>query len=443
VVATYATPQPDLPEFLSGSLAIFTPVGKKSRSKAGPGAGSNADLKRFRRALRSLDLVDSRLDVVSWGQQVQRYVGDKTVNEWFDLDNSDYANVYDFTYSSFERATHFSVGWRSWPLAAECEWMLPRLRDAVARSGHAEPFLVEIGAGAGAAAATISAAIKVPVIAVDSHPKTLGLAEQFASRTGGTVESRVGDMPGLADVLGDAIPAAVFGMGIYRHLQPHDHSRGSFSHWVEMQHILATHQVGPEVASFTKALGGVDLILAEIMCSDYLAEMASGLFPFGYEIPKGGITRIDGATPEGPTVAHGIHFTTADLPERDPNLLIEMFSPLPRPHGYFEADLESDGAAEALRLSVEPTEFIEAAEVEYADGSGRLRREVFAWGDHLAGQYVSTTRGFRNLKFFPQKDLRTVLERLHDDDAELRELGKACVYPCRLPAPAWEGPLDA
>ena len=71
------------------------------------------------------------------------------------------------------------------------------------------------GAGAGAAAAVISAALKVPVIAVDSHPKTLGHAEQFASRTGGTVESRVAVIADLADALDDAAaPAAVFRTGI-------------------------------------------------------------------------------------------------------------------------------------------------------------------------------------------------------------------------------------
>jgi len=36
------------------------------------------------------------------------------------------------------------------------------------------------------------------------------------------------------------------------------------------------------------------LVLAEITCPDYLAETAAGVFPFGYDIPQGGITRIDG-----------------------------------------------------------------------------------------------------------------------------------------------------
>ena len=401
----------------------------------------NSDLKRCRRALRSLNLVDSRLDAEAWGQQVSKYVGEDDVDEWLE-GMSSFDEAYDFSYSSFERALHFSVGWRSWPLTAECEWMLPRLRDAITRSGHDEPFLVEIGAGAGAAAAVLSAALKVPVIAIDSHPKTLGLAEQFASRTGGTVESRVADIADLADVLNGAAPAAVFGMTIYRHMQPHDHNQSSFSDWVDMQQILATHRVDPNVARFIKALEGADLVLAEITCPDYLAEMAAGLFPFGYDVPKGGITRIDGAIPDEPTTAFGIHFTTADLPKRNPNLLIEMFSPLPRPYANFETDPDDGPPAEALRLSLEPTEFLEAAEIDYTDGSGRMRREVFGFGDRLIGRYFSTTKGYRNLRIFQRKDLEAGLEKLYADEAELSELGIASVHSCGLPAPLWGSPID-
>jgi hypothetical protein len=419
-------------------------VAKRSRAREQPGAGSNTDLKRCRRAQRSLNLVDSRLDVVEWGQQVSRYIGDDLVDQFLNLDpDGDHGRVYDFTYDSFEQALHFSVGWRSWPLAAECEWMLPRLRDAANRSNQPDPFLLEVGAGAGAAAAILSAALQIPILAVDSHPKTLGLAEQFASRTGGTVESAIAEIADLGDVLGGRIPTAVYGMGVYRHLQPHDHGEDEkFSDWANMQHILATHQVGPHVDSFITALEGADLVLAEMMCTDYLAEMASGLLRHGYEIPKGGMRRIDGATPEGPTTAFGIHFSTADLPNRDPNLLIEMFSPLPRPHGRFESDPDNDPAAEALRLSLEPTEFIEATELDYTDGSGRLRYEVFAPGEHLIGRYTSTSRGFRSLKFVPRQDLASLLRDLRTDTAGYEEVGTATAQPCHMPAPLWGSSAD-
>ncbi|MEU2004533.1 hypothetical protein ACH47B_26380 [Rhodococcus sp. NPDC019627] len=388
-----------------------------------------------------MDLVDSRLDLEAWSQQVGRYVGEDDMNEWLDK-SAGLDAAYDFSYSSFERAMHFSVGWRSSPLIAECEWMLPRLRDAITRSGHDEPFLVEIGAGAGAAAAIISAALKVPVIAIDSHPMTLGLAEQFASRTGGSVESRVADIADLADVLNGAVPAAVFGMTIYRHIQPHSHGKSSFSDWSYMQQLLLTHRVDPQVERFIKALAGADLLLSERTCNDYLAEIAAGLFPFGYDIPKDGIARIDGSTPGDPTIAFGLHFTTADLPKRNPNLLIEMFSPLPRPHGYFETEPGNNAAAEALRLSLEPTELVEATEINYSNGKGRLRREVFEWGDGMVGQYFAATSGARSLRILHKKDLDAALEQVRADEAGLAESGAASVEPCKLAAPLWGGPID-
>jgi len=414
----------------------------KSTSGDAEPAEFNADSARLKRALESLSLVDSELDEATWTGRVREQVGDEIADEWCELEAEVVGSEYDFTYGSFERAKHFSVGWRSGPLVAECAWMLPRLRDAIARSGHPEPFLVEIGAGAGAAAAVLSAALEVPVVAVDAHVLTSGLPEQFAQRTGGSVTSHIADIADLADVLDGSCPAVVFGMGIYRYLQPHQHRGDSFSDWFEMQRILATHEVGPHVDSFIAALNGADLMLSEIMCTDYLAEMASGLFKFGYEIPQGGIKRIKSSTPIEPTVAFGIHFTKADLPKRNPNLLIEMCSPLPRPYADFASDPNNDPQAEALRISLEPTEFIEAAEIDYTDGSGCLRHEVFGWGKHLIGQYVATTRGYRNLKFFPRNDLESVLEALNADEAKLEQAGAAAVDQCILPAPQWGGPLD-
>ena len=413
----------------------------KSKSDTAAPAESDSDSARLAQALKSLGLVDSTLDGDEWMRRVAKLVGDELADEWCELDVDDVEHAYEFSYSSFEKAKHFSVGWRSGPLAAECAWMLPRLRDAITRNGHAEPFLVEIGAGPGGAAAVLSAALQVPVIAVDAHPLTAGLPEQFAQCTGGDVTSHVADIADLAEVLEGRIPAAVFGMGIYRYLQPHQHGGCSFSHWVEMEHILATHTVDPHVTSFIAALGGADLVLSEQMCPDYLAEMASGLFAHGYEIPAGGLARITSATPTGPKAGFGIHFSTADLPPRNPNLLIEMCSPLPRPHAGFSSDFDNDPAAEALRLALEPTDLIEAVEIDDFDGPGRMRREVFGWGKHLVGQYVATTLGYRSLKFFARNELEAALESIRGNESELEEYG-ATIRDCTLPGPQWGGPAD-
>ena len=106
----------------------------------------NADGRRLIRALDSLGLVDSLLDQDAWIARVTEQVGDDIANQWYEFADgaSDVESEYAFTYGAFEKAKHFSVGWRSGPLAAECAWMLPRLRDAIDRSGHPEPFLVEV-----------------------------------------------------------------------------------------------------------------------------------------------------------------------------------------------------------------------------------------------------------------------------------------------------------
>lgn len=404
---------------------------------------ADADSARLARALESLGLVNSEIGENRWTRRVTEELGADIVRKWKKARKApDVGRTYDLTYGSFENAKHLSASFRSAPLAAECALMLPRLRDAITRSGHPEPFLVEIGAGPGAAAAVLSAALQVPVIAVDAHPLTAGLPEQFAQCTGGKVTSHVADIADLADVLDGRIPAAVFGMGIYRYLQPHQHGGDSFSYWFEMEQILATHTVEPHVASFITALGGADLLLSEQMCPDYFAEVASGLFKFGYKIPKGGIQRITVKMPTGSEAVYGLHFSTADLPARNPNLLMEMCSPLPRPHADFASDPGNDPAAEALRLSLGPTEFIEATEIVYIEHAVRHRREVFGFGKHLIGNYEATTQGYRNLKFFPRKDLEVKLAAIRENEAELEEAGAATIQPCTLPAPQWGGPLD-
>jgi hypothetical protein len=112
---------------------------------------------------------------------------------------------------------------------------------------------------------------------------TSGLPEQFAHCTGGKVTSRIADIADLAEVLDGRTPAAVFGMGIYRYLQTHQHRGDFFSDWLVKEQILDTHDIDPHVASFIAALGVADLLLSEQMCPDYLA--VSGLGTVQVRLP--------------------------------------------------------------------------------------------------------------------------------------------------------------
>ena len=90
------------------------------------------------------------------------------------------------------------------------------------------------------------------------------------------------------------------------------------------------------------------MVLFELMCTDYPAEMTSGLFKFGCEIPQGGMKRSTGSTPTQPTVVYGIRFIKTVAPKHNPNNLMEMRSPLPRRYADFASDPDNDPEAEYL-----------------------------------------------------------------------------------------------
>ena len=416
-------------------------MGRRRRAVTADAAAAGGDIKRFRKALRSLDLVDSRLDFESWSDRVARLVGKHRVEEYDALPSGDYESSYNFTYQSFDHALHFSVGWRSDPLRLECEWMIPRLRDALSRSDSSDPFLVEVGAGPGAASALISAALNVPVIAIDAHPASEGLAEQFAERTGGVVESRVGDMKDLEHLLTGERPSAVFGLGIYKHFQPAQQVGRSFSFWADMRTAAATYQAENDVEAFVAALNGCDLLLSETASVVHIAEIAAGLAAHGYDIPRGGLAEIEAVTPHGPSKAHTMQFTTAQLPARDPNLLIEMYRPLPTPRPSLEISGD-DVRAEAMRLSLEPTEFVGATEWTYSDGSGVHRHEVFL-KDGVAGHYQATTRGFREIRFVGSEDVSGLVYEVRERASAMMAGGQLTVREITKPAHMWGTAFDA
>lgn len=395
-----------------------------------------ADSRRLERALRSLDLVDSRLDLDAWADQVSTHLDRDVVDAYLNRSNEGIEAAYDFTYSSFERAMHFSVGWRSWPLRTELEWMLPRLRQAIDNHTAAgeQPFLVELGSGPGAAAAILSAALKVPVVAVDARPETADLARQFAQRTGGSVEPHVATAAALPEVLGGRKPAAVVAMSTFRYLMPHKHRGGYFSDWAHMKEILAKAMVPADIGRILDAVDGADVLLSEVGCSDFAAEVAAVMLAHGYEIPAGGITRIPTSLPNETTSTVLMAFSGSDTQAAESNLLVAMYSPLPV--ARVGLSIEDDEAAEAMRWSLEPTELIGASEIAYSDGSGRLRTELFMQDD-LLGHYVAATTGFRRLKLYPVSALKDLIDAVIADEKTLVDAGQATCIVIDEPATRW------
>lgn len=157
-------------------------------------------------------------------------------------------------------------------------------------------------------------------------------------------------------------------------------------------------------------------------------------------LARGGLAEIEAVTPHGPSEAHTMQFTTAQLPARDPNLLIEMYRPLPTPRPLLEISGD-DVRAEAMRLSLEPTEFVGATEWTYSDGSGVHRHEVFI-KDGVAGHYQATTRGFREIRFVGSEDVSGLVYEVRERASAMMAGGQLSVCEINKPAHMWGTAFD-
>jgi hypothetical protein len=316
------------------------------------------------------------------------------------------------TYKDFDHARVFHVSWRSQALETELTWMIPRLRAALSRVEPERRFFIELGSGHGAAAAVVSAVLKVPVIAVDPQPAAFGLPELFAARTGGDVTSITASARDLPGVVDGRIPAAIFGLGVFRYFQTHEHGNDSFSFKNAMDHMFATRVPDAQSLAFFQANTPAEMIFSESGCPDYLGEVLLGARAAGYNLSMGG------AAVKKESVASGelrdllmFHLTTKESLISVKHPFIEMSQPLPELH----AGLSVEGtAAEAIRLVNNPDiTTIETTEVEFSDGT--LNTEIFTIGDHFAGLYKTSNLGYRSIKIVSYNELPRIQQ---DEDRE-------------------------
>lgn len=430
---------------LSDGTANLTIMAKRGKKRGSPStsataaSGSGSDRKRLERAFRALGLVDSRQKEDHWYTAVAASARDSDVDEWTWQSFADIEDAYDYNYATFERARYLALSWRSYPLKVECDWMLPRLRSAIGRqraAGVDEPFLLELGAGPGGAAALLSAALQVPVIAVDSHPSTLGLPEQFSALTGGQVRSVVADAADLADVLEGRIPAAVYAMGTFRYVLGHNHVEGHYSDSAHMRRLIDSYHVSDGIGRMIDAFQGADVLSSEVGCPDFTAELAAALASRGYWIAQDGIARaLDMHTPNMVQETTLTHFTTnPDNKSPKQDLLLAMSEPLPQPKAGLS--IKDSEVAEALRLTLQPSELVLATEIVFADGSGTMRWELFLHQD-MVGTYKSTTGGYREINLYQLAALEKVTRELAEQVNTWIEAGQATATELNLPATLW------
>lgn len=287
--------------------------------------------------------------------------------------------------------------------------MLPRLRIALERVEPERRFLVELGAGHGAAAAIISKILKVPVIAVDPEPMALGLPEQFASRTGGEVASVTASAANLAEVLNGRYPAAIYGMGVFRYFQKHVHDKDSFSYMNSMNQMLASRKADEASLKFFESSWPTDLMFSESGCPDYLAEVLLGAHAAGYGLARDGASMKMGAV-AGAQMQEVMlfHLVISEDLITSKHPFIEMYGPLPE----LSVGLRVEGvSAEAIRVANNSTiETVEKVDIEYVDG--RLRRELFTEGDQFAGVYETSSLGYRSIRLYPISELQDLWDEI-------------------------------
>jgi hypothetical protein len=409
-------------------------MGKKKNGSDIYDAASGRDARDVQRVIRRLGLIESNQSLEAWYGQARTQLPETSVQRFYDYKTGKQdSEIYPFTYQDYDHARIFHTSWTSHALETQLVWMIPRLRAALSRAEPERRFLIELGAGPGAAAAIVSAVLKVPVITIDPEPNALGLPEQFAARTGGDVTSITASAVDLPKVVDGRIPAAIFGIGVFRYFQTHDHGNDSFSFMREMDLMFIDRDPDPQSLAFFQSNIPAEMIFAESGCPDYLAEVLLGARASGYDLAT------DGAMLTHGVIAGGeirdlllFHLTPTESLTSTKHPFIEMFEPLPD----LQAGLRVEGAkAEAVRtLNDSDAETVEASQIEFHNGT--MRREIFTLNSHLAGVYKATNLGFRSIKITSHNQLRLLIEEAHEEDENFTNDRRTVIRPL-LTGPAY------
>lgn len=371
--------------------------------------------KRISRVIRRLGLIDSRCTEDDFLRNTALHMDADSFAEWLDiLPSASLQDHYNFQYSTVERAIATSVSWRSWPLEVEMRWLLPRLQAALERAPENRRYLVEIGAGPGAASAVASAVLRVPVIATDAHPATLGLAEELARMTQGDVKSMVLDVANVNQAFIEEPPTAIFGLGIFRYVVEHNHRPNVFS-FVNSTTGFMKQDASSKAMEFFESISPAELLLSEQMCEDYLGEIGSAGSSAGYFFAKDGVELLQHHLPDGPSSSVCVHLTTDSEMEMGKHPIEQLAGDLPPLH----AGIAIKGVqAEVLRAQLSPVEQLEIEEFTWRNGSGTLRREFFRYGEWF-GSYRATNVGLRELKLVDLLNETRLREETHQEEEEM------------------------
>ena len=393
-------------------------MGKK-RQRPDGGDVPGRDAKSVRRAIRKLGLPDSRQSPETWYAQASATLPETDIANVFKSGGAE-ASDYDEAYKSFDHARILSAGWRSHMLELECIWMLPILRRAIQERRAQEPvtFLVELGAGSGAASAILGSILNIDVIAVDTHDLSAPRIQEMAAITGASVEAHQADVTDLSKLLAGRTPAAIFEMSTVRYLQVHQHMDGGFSNRYRIERNIKTTKASDAFAALLKAANGGDILLSEMSCIDYVGEIEGAAATFGYHLDPDDLTYITGQIPTEEVATIAMHLRRCEEVAEPAKLLAALSGPVPSPR----TGLHLEGAAaESLRLALGELSNWQGVEITYNDGSGTLRRETGSTDSHFV-VYQSTTRSFQSIDLYAVAEGTRLTQEIAQADVEIQDL---------------------
>ena len=296
-----------------------------------------------------------------------------------------------------ERTRLLWGGWYARAIAAQCAWLGEYLGPIVASAE--DPVLVEVGSGLGFNSAVLSAALGVPIVAVDPTPGSAASAARLAERTQGDVHPHELDVSSLPELLGDMRPTVAFCAGVLRHIQPHEHnSNGAYSYVSQTAAAEATTRPTRAMEQLLTGLQGADVIgLEKVTCLDWLGELGGAARSAGYRLQlphRGPLSTPVLADPEEMVPVR----LSQDLEPSDAfEWLASAADVSPRPieggHSTF-----SGIEAELLRLSASSLETVKVRQFELGDVALRIE---LARDDRSAVVYEASTQGYRALEVWP------------------------------------------
>ena len=351
------------------------------------------------RVFSQLRIPTSR-DLARWNLRVKTELPADLVEQWNTERNAGQGPAfYDQSHRDIPTSMLLSAGLRSDVTRQELLWLLPRLRRDLA--GRDAPLVVEVGCGSGVAAAIVSLALGVRVVAVDMSARAVEVAAQVGARTGADIDARVGSASSLADVLGGARADAVFLFSTMRYVQRHAHESGPpvFSFVCQFEHQIASAEPSDDLGALVAALApeGTLYYSDPSICPDRLPEVEGCLAALGRHLTLSDRRLVTGVV-TGTSETHEVVTSRPGTPAPAPADFLTLLAGQPQPlrPGLHLEGAEAEQARRHADLAV-----VRSCEMTLPDG--RVRRAEMSESARFVVAYHAGTDAYCDLDVFPTK----------------------------------------